>query len=118
MRGKAFHNKMAADAKTIFSSHCWQVYTEHRYKKDAVTTYFDLFAVKDDHAIACEIETTARHALDNAVKARAVGVDLWIIVPSRTLLRRIERKLKSSNISIPVMLLCQLEAQLKVVSKI
>ena len=117
MRGKAFHNRIAEEAKTIFSNHHWQVYTEHRYRKNGITTYLDLFAVKGKQAIACEIETTIRHAIDNALKAQAVGLVLWIIVPTRTLRRQIERKLKSSGVtkkrqSIKTILLSQLNMEL------
>ncbi|MCK5000313.1 MAG: hypothetical protein KAS23_12290, partial [Anaerohalosphaera sp.] len=83
MRGKAFHNRIAMEAKTILNNHSWQVHTEHRCRKNGITTYLDLFAIKGNKAIACEVETTSRHAVDNARKAQAVGVVLWIIVPTR-----------------------------------
>lgn len=117
MRGKAFHNQIAEEAKMILSNHGWLVLTEHRCRKNDITTYFDLFAVKDNQAIACEIETTSRHAVDNAVKAQTTGVILWIIVPTRALRRQIERKLESSGItenyqSIKTILLSQLNTEL------
>lgn len=117
MRGKAFHNQIAEEAKTIFDNHRWQVHTEYRYRKNGVTTYLDLFAVKGDQAIACEVETTSRHAVDNAHKAQAVGIALWIVVPTRTLRRQIERKLGSSGVtenytSIKTILLSQLNTEL------
>jgi len=93
MRGKAFHNKIVEDACAIFSNHGWQIYTEYRYSKNGVTTYLDLFAVRGNKKIACEVETTIRHAVDNATKALSTGLDLWIIVPSRTLRRRVNHKL-------------------------
>lgn len=122
MRGKAFHNQIATDAKAIFSHHGWQVYTEHRCRKNGVTTYFDLLAVKGDQTIACEIETTPRHAVDNVLKAQAVGVVLWIIVPTRRLRRQIERKLESSGIAenhqfVKTMLLTQLNTELTLLRK-
>ena len=120
MRGKAFHNQIAEEAKTIFSNHGWYIHTEHRYRKNGTTTYFDLFAVKGDKQIACEIETTSRHAVDNALKAQTVGITLWIVVPTRTLLRQIERKLGSSGVtenytSIKTILLSQLNTELNLV---
>ncbi len=119
MRGKVFHNRIAEEAKAIFSNHSWQIYAEHRCRKNDITTYFDLFAVKGNQAIACEVETTSRHAVDNALKAQAVGVVLWIVVPTRTLRRQIERKLKSSGItenhqSIKAILLSQLNTELNI----
>ena len=117
MRGKAFHNRIADQAKAIFISHYWQVHTEHRYRKNGITTYFDLFAVKGDQAIACEVETTSRHAVDNALKAQAAGVVVWIIVPTRAMRRQIERKLESSGVtenhqSVKTILLSQLNTEL------
>ena len=117
MRGKAFHNRIAEEAKMIFSNHGWQVYTEHRYRKNGITTYFDLFAIKGKQAIACEVETTSRHAVDNALKARTVGIVLWIIVPRRMLRSQVERKLESTGVtenhqSIKTILLSQLNTEL------
>jgi hypothetical protein len=117
MRGSGFHNKIAEEVKAIFDNHNWQVYTEYRYRKNGVTTYLDLLAVRGNQKIACEVETTSRHAVDNAVKALSAGLDLWIIVPSRTLYRQIEHRLISSGINtkhqaIRVLLLCELEAEL------
>ena len=117
MRGGVFHNKIVEEAKTIFNNHGWQAYTEYRYRCNGITTYLDLLAVRGSKKIACEVETTARHAVDNAVKALSAGVDLWIIVPSRTLCRQIEHRLISSGLNtkhqpVRVSLFCQLEAEL------
>ncbi len=117
MRGGTFHNKIVAEAKTIFINHNWQVYTEHRYCKNGITTYLDLLAIRGNKKIACEVETTARHAVDNVAKALSAGVDLWIIVPSRTLRRQIKQKLRYSELNtkhknIRILLFCQLEAGL------
>ena len=117
MRGGAFHNKIVEEAKTIFNNHGWQVYTEYRYRCNGITTYLDMLAVRGSRKIACEVETTSRHAVDNALKAQAAGVVLWIIVPSRTLRSQIERKLESlgvteSHQSIKTILLSQLNTKL------
>jgi len=117
MRGGAFHNKIVEEAKTIFSNYGWRVFSEYRYSKNGVTTYLDLLAVRANKKIACEIETTTRHAVDNAVKALSAGLDLWIIVPSRTLRRRVNHKLASSRLdaehkNIRVLLFGLLEAEL------
>lgn len=117
MRGGAFHNKIVEEVKAIFGNHNWQAYTEYRYRKNGITTYLDLLAVRGNKKIACEVETTARHAVDNAVKALSAGVDLWIIIPSRTLGRKIEHRLISSGLNtkhqaVRVLLFCQLEAEL------
>ena len=117
MRGGAFHNKIIEEAKKIFNNHGWQAYTEHRYRCNDITTYLDLLTVKGNKKIACEVETTARHAVDNAVKALSAGLDLWIIVPSRTLRHQIEHKLISSGLNtkhknVRILLFCQLGAEL------
>ena len=118
MRGGTFHNKIVEDAKTIFNNHGWQIHTEYRYRKNGITTYLDMLAVRRNKKIACEVETTSRHAVDNTVKALSAGLDLWIIVPSRTLCRQIEHRLISSGLNtkhraIRILLFCQLEAELK-----
>lgn len=115
MRGGVFHNKIVEEAKAIFNNHGWQAYTE--YRCNGITTYLDLFAVRGSKKIACEVETTARHAVDNAVKALSADLDLWIIVPSRTLGRQIEHKLRYSGFNtkhqtIRNLLFCQLEVEL------
>jgi hypothetical protein len=117
MRGAAFHNRIAEEAKMLFSNHGWQVFMEYRYCNNGMTTYLDLFAIKGDKKIACEVETTIRHVIDNAIKAQSTGISLWIIVPTRTLYRQVEQKLTSSALvtncqSIRILLLCQLEAEL------
>lgn len=122
MRGKAFHNQIAEEVKTVFNGHGWQVSTEHRYRKNGITTFFDLFAVKGNKRIACEVETTIRHAVDNALKAQATGVALWIIVPTRALRRQIEHKLGYLELntglkSIRIILFCHTEAELKSFNK-
>ena len=122
MRGGKFHNKIVEEAKTIFSNHDWQTYTEHRYHRNGITTYLDLLAIKEDHRIGCEVETTIRHVIDNTIKARSVGILLWIIVPSRKLYHQVKRKLSSLGIainrnSVRILLLSQLESELKHFSK-
>lgn len=67
--------------------------------------------------LAIEIETTARHAVDNARKAAMVDVPLWVIVPTRRLKSDLTRKLKdlairSGNQPIKILLLGQLRKEL------
>lgn len=117
MRGGAFHNMIVATTRDIFIRSGWHAYTEYPYQSNRVRTYLDLFAIRGGDRLACEIETTARHAVDNAVKAQVVNVPLWIVVPSRKIQRQITHKLQTQNLvshnqSIPVLLLGQLERQL------
>ena len=99
MRGDTFHNSIVDQAGKIFISHRWDVYTEYRYPCNVVTTYLDIFAVRGCHKIGCEVETTSRHVLDNATKAAIVNISLWVIVPSRKLLRLARRVIESSDVA-------------------
>jgi|GEM_PF-4536277 len=116
MRGEAFHNSIVDQAGRIFTSHRWEVYMEYRYPCSAVTTYLDIFAVRGCWKIGCEVETTPRHILDNAVKAAIAGIPLLVIVPSRKLQRLGRRTIESSDIAgvsmTKVLLLSQLEHEL------
>jgi hypothetical protein len=118
MRGKAFHNLIARQAQTIFNDNGWQVHTEYRCRRNGVTTYFDLFAVKKDRRVACEIETTSRHIIDNVAKALSTGVCVWVIVPTRAVLFQAKRKLLSSTLhtnqeTVRILLFSQLETKVK-----
>jgi hypothetical protein len=116
MRGSAFHNKIVEDARVVFRRRQWHVRTEYGYCSHGVTTYLDLFAVKNSFEVGCEVETTARHVVDNAKKAKSAGIKLWIIVPSRKVYGQAERKLASSSLendkTISLLLLDQLAAKL------
>ncbi len=93
VRGGAFHNKIVEDVRAVFLSYGWEVETEFCCQRNGITTFFDVYAVKGDVEIACEIETSVRHVVDNVLKARAVGIEVWVVVPSRRLCRLVERKL-------------------------
>lgn len=98
MRGNPFHNKIAQEAQTIFICQNWQVFTEYGYKVDGSTTYFDLFATKGCHKLACQIETTSRHVIENALKAQVVSIPVWFIVPNRKVRKQIVNKLNRNRI--------------------
>ncbi len=97
MRGGNFHNKMVKDAESTFRDYRWKTFLEKRYCSKNVITYFDLYATKDSKHIACEIETTCRHAIDNLLKAQMAGVPLWIIVPTRNMKKKIQAFLNKEN---------------------
>ena len=98
MRGEPFHNGIVDQARNIFVRHRWEVYTEYRYQYHGITTYLDIYAIRNGEEIGCEVETTSRHILDNAVKAAGASINLWIIVPSRKLHRYAKRIIATSNI--------------------
>jgi len=117
MRGAPFHNGLARQVQQMFERFGWQVWTEKRIRAHGVTTYVDLYAAKGGDALACEIESTDRHALDNAQKASMVGISLWLVVPTRQMRRRLVQKLGRAGLTcggqpIHVLLLGDLETEL------
>ena len=117
MRGKLFHKMIVQKAKAVFTEHNWQVQTECCIKKAGTNYYFDLLATKGRYEIACEIETTRRHAIDNALKASIVDIPLWFVVPTQNIRKQIADKLKklrmkSGNEPIKILLLDQLKQEL------
>jgi len=117
MRGSPFHNKIAQEAQTIFISQNWQIFVEYGYKVDFSTVYFDLFATRGCQKLACQIETTSRHVIENVLKAQAVPIHVWFIVPNRKVRRQIVNKLNRNNIRLnrerlKLLLLSNLEKEL------
>lgn len=117
MRGKTLHNLIAKKTRDEVEGFFDSVDSEYRISNQRATTYVDLFARKDSIVLAIEIETTVRHAVDNAIKAAIVGVPLWVIVPTRRLKLELNRKLKdlairSGNQPIKILLLGQLRKEL------
>ncbi len=116
MRGKPFHNLIVSMAKTILQGFFRCVYLEYRFRRNGVVTDFDVFAQEDLFALAIEVETTCRHGIDNAKKAAAVDVPLWIIVPTQTLRAKLSRRLQLLGLRpggepIKIFLLGQLEQE-------
>lgn len=104
-------------AKAVFTEHTWQVQTEYCIKKAGTNYYFDLLAIKGQYKVACEVETTRRHAIDNALKASIVDIPLWFIVPTRNIKNQIADRLKKLRMKpgsepIKILLLDQLEQEL------
>ena len=116
MRGKPFHNLIVSRAKTILQGFFICVYLEYRLRRNGAVTDLDLFAQEDLFALAIEVETTCRHGIDNAKKAAAVDVPLWIIVPTQTLRAKLSRQLRLLELRpgdepIKIFLLGQLEQE-------
>ena len=117
VRGGAFHNKIVEEVREVFLFYGWEVETEFCCQRNGITTFLDVYAVKGDVEIACEVETTTRHAIDNARKVEAVGIYVWFVVPTRKLQRKIVRRFTNpglipNNKSIKVLLLGELEREL------
>ncbi len=118
MRGEPLHNMMANGVETTLCYFFNEVHLEHPYRKNGVVTFLDLFARQNQFVLACEIETTTRHGVDNARKAAAVDIPLWIIVPTNQLKIKLSHKLKPFQLrpggeSIKILLLGQLQGELE-----
>ena len=116
MRGQPFHNLIASRAKTILQGFFRCVYLEYRFRRNGAVTDFDIFAQENLFALAIEVETTCRHGIDNAKKAAAVDIPLWIIVPTQTLKAQLSRRLQLLELRpggepIKIFLLGQLEQE-------
>lgn len=118
MRGDPLHNMMGNRTGTTLRGFFSEVYLEYKYCKNDVVTYIDAFAREKQFVLACEIETTSRHGVDNALKAAAVNIPLWIIVPTNNVKVKLSCKLKSLQLRpgsepIKILLLGQLEMELE-----
>ena len=118
MRGQPFHNLIASRVKTILQGFFRCVYLEYRFRRNGAVTDFDVFAQENLFALAIEVETTCRHGVDNAKKAAAVNVPLWIIVPTQTLRAKLSRRLQRLGLRpggepIKIFLLGQLEQEVR-----
>jgi len=94
MRGQPFHNLIADQAKAVLDGFFEHVESEYPIRRSGAVTFLDLFAYGESGTLAVEVETTERHAIDNARKAAAVDVPLWIVVPTRALRNRLVHRLK------------------------
>ncbi|MFC1675947.1 hypothetical protein ACFL3G_02655 [Planctomycetota bacterium] len=117
MRGDTLHNFIATGTEMTAGRFFASVGTEYQFTRSGVTTYFDVFAWQGCIALGLEVETTLRHAIDNAKKAATVDVPLWVIVPTRKLKLELIRRLESLELRpggepVNVLLLGQLERML------
>lgn len=98
MRGKAFHNHLVGLAASAFCQAGFEVHFEYGLKLcDGRADYVDLLAQREGVSVICEVETTARHALDNLAKAELLGMPLWIVVPNRKIKSEVARKLRAAG---------------------
>lgn len=117
MRGRPFHNLIARESKVKLAGFFEHVESEYPVRRCGVVTFLDLLAYDDEGTLAIEVETTERHAIDNARKAAAVGIPLWIVVPTRALRNRLVRRVRELSLApggqpICVLLLGELEQAL------
>ncbi len=94
MRGRIFHNFLVALTVATFRQMGFEVLIEYAlYLADGRADYVDLLAWRENYTAICEIETTARHALENLAKAKLLNLPLWIIVPNRKVRLEVGNKL-------------------------
>jgi hypothetical protein len=100
LRGKALHGFLVDEAATTFTDDGWQVRREYPIRLgNGTVNYADLFVQKGGVTLICEVETSARHALDNAVKAKAAGLPLWVVVPNQKVRTAVVRKLNRPDLA-------------------
>jgi hypothetical protein len=97
MRGKALHNLMVNRTNESLTDFC-DIDIEHKLFFNGITNYVDLYIRYGLFELAIEVETTVRHAVDNAKKAAVIGVPLWIVVPTRRLKSTLTKKLNASGL--------------------
>lgn len=107
LRGGTFHNYLAHQAATTLRRAGCRVSYEHPlFLTDGRRNDVDLLVSRNGQRWICEVETTARHAQDNAAKAQLAGLPLWIIVPTRRLRQNVRRKLDlNSGSKVPIKIL-------------
>ena len=123
MRGKPFHNLIANRAKTILQGFFSCINMEYRLRKNGAVTDFDIFVKERSFALGIEVETTQRHGIDNARRAAAVDVPLWVIAPTKKVKNEITNKLKPlqlrpGGVPIKILLLGQLQSEIETYSRL
>ena len=118
LRGGQLHNYLVCEAEKIFQGAGFDTHQECPKKlASGELNFVDLLAEGDDFVICVEIETSSRHVLDNAAKARELGLPLMVIVPSRKVQKAVKKKLEKAGINLQkhricVLLLHQLKQEL------
>jgi len=118
LRGGGLHNYLVCETEKIFRGAGFGTHQEYPKKlSGGGLDFVDLLAKGNDLVICVEIETSSRHALDNAVKACELGLPLVVIIPTRKVQKAIENKFKTAGISLQkdriyILLLSQLEQEL------
>ena len=118
LRGGWLHNHLVLETEKIFRDAGFDTHQEYPKKlADDRLDFVDLLAEGDGFVICVEIETSSRHVLDNASKARELGLPLMVIVPNRKVQKAVKSKLETAGIRpkkhrIYILLLSQLEQEI------
>ena len=119
LRGSTWHNHQVLDAAMQLWAIGCSVDLEYALPlPHGRTDVVDICANYGSEKFIVEVESTTRHAADNACKAAALGLPLWIVVPTRKLQKTIQRKLQSASCcradnAINVVLLSQLQQEVR-----
>lgn len=101
IRGDTGHNFVAASVRDAFSHSGFDVALECPIRlADGCRDFVDVLAWRPGCTIACEVETTPRHAAENARKAVEAGLPLWIVTPNRKVREAVARSLKRASFSL------------------
>ena len=118
LRGGQLHNYLVCEAEKIFRDAGFDTHQECPKKlASGELNFVDLLAEGNDFVICVEIETSPRHVLDNAAKARELNLSLMVIVPTRKVQKAVKSKLQTAGINprkhrIYILLLSQLKQEL------
>lgn len=101
IRGDTGHNFVAASVRDAFSQSGFDVALECPIRlPDGRRDFVDVLAWKPGCTIACEVETTPRHAAENARKAIIAGLPLWIVTPNWKVRAAVARTLKRASFNL------------------
>ncbi len=99
LRGGSLHNHLVLETERIFRDAGFDTRQEHPEKlADGRLDFVDLMVWRGDFLACIEIETSSRHVLDNASKARSLGLPLMVVVPNRKVQKAVRDKLKKAGI--------------------
>lgn len=100
VRGGTLHNWLVGEVAAGLRRAGFTVVTEHPCRlPDGQLDFVDVYALGPAGTLACEIETTPRHVRRNARKAAALGIPLWVVVPSRIVRTAVRRCLRGAHLA-------------------
>ena len=95
MRGQAFHNYLVDEAAAELREAGFGVETEvPLHLGNGQVDFLDILASREGFRLGCEVETSTRHVVTNALKAHQLRLPLIVVVPNRKVLEAVTRKLE------------------------
>lgn len=117
LRGDALHNHIVLQVEGILKQYGYDTRQEcPRQLPDGRLDFVDLLAQKGNYVICIEIETSARHVMDNVIKANIINLPLIVVCPSQKVKKAVQKKLAQTQPTaggypIYVLLLAQLKKE-------